>query len=121
MAYYDGNFSAHGLASLYFFLIPDSSYQWEFWSWNQNPTVSSVNDTINYPPSYAQYWLYALAIAIAPMFGRTPSALIMDGLRDAKAVIRGLNTPSPEMATDATLLGDHGGYYNWLTGQEEDF
>ena len=119
LAYYDQNFSAHGFATLWFYLIPDQSYQWEFWSWIQNPVIASTSDTINYPPGYASYWLYALAKAMAPMFGRTVPQSVLDGLAEAKAAIERMNTPSPELARSSDFTSDRDGLYNWLSGEIE--
>jgi hypothetical protein len=116
--YFDRGFSATGFGTLFFYMIPDQAYQWEMYSWAQNPNIASTADLINYPPGYADFWLYSLVVRMASMFGRQPSATHIELLREAKEALASLNCPSPELATDPALTGG-GGTYNWLTGQSE--
>jgi hypothetical protein len=116
--YNDGAFVT-GFSTLYFDRIPDQAYQWEFYSWQQNAIAANVNAAVDYPPPYADFWLYNLAIRLAPMFGRTVSADLRESFRAAREVVKALNCKSPELRTEAALLSDHGGLYNWLDGQEE--
>lgn len=124
--YFDRNFGPNGLldgfGTLYFYLIPDQGYQWEFYSWAQQASITTSSDIINYPPGYASYWLYSLVVRIASMFGREPTALHLALLQQAKEAIMTENCPSPELvASDASRIGDgyDGGLYNWLIGETE--
>src|SRR5579875_690691 len=112
LCYYDQNFSTHGLASLFFYLIPDQAYQWEFWSWNQNPIIASTGDTINYPPGYAAYWLYLLAKTMAPMFGRKVPETVLEGLAEAKQALARVNAESPLLGRSSDFTSDRDGLYN---------
>lgn len=120
MCYFDRGFTT-GFATLWFYLIPDSAYQWEFWSWQQNPVITQTTDTINYPPGYAQYWLNAMARALCPMFGRQCPQIVVENLAMAKEQLMSMNTPSPELRGDPALSHENGGLYNWMDGLSEGY
>jgi hypothetical protein len=117
--YMDGGFSSTGLATMYFYPIPDQAYSFEMYSWQQNGQASGVNSAIDYPPGYADFWLYAMAIRLAPMFGRTVSVDLRESYREARERIVALNSISPMLTPDAALMARDGGLYNWLDGQVE--
>lgn len=122
--YYDNGYGAvanslSGLGTLSFYMIPDQAYQWEMYSWQQNTNVAVIADLLNYPPGYADYWLYSMVIRCASMFGRTPTAAHVELLRQAMEAIGAANSPSPEIGSDPALVGRDQGLYSWLDGQVE--
>lgn len=119
--YFDKGFgtgTSSGFGNLFFYMIPDQAYQFELYSWAQNVNIGATSDLINYPPGYADYWLYALVMRCASMFGRQPTAAHVALFQDAKEAIMSQNCPSPELVNNE--LGGNGGLYNWLTGEVED-
>lgn len=116
--YYDAAFSS-GRATLHFDRIPDQAYDWEMYSWQQNGQATSVSTAIDYPPGYADYWLYSMAVKLAPMFGRTVSPDLREALREARARLIAINSRSPLMRPDPSFQSGHDRYYNWRTGLEE--
>lgn len=131
--YFDRNFGTNGetpgeflgtisgIGTLFAYMIPDSAYQFELYSLRQNRVVTATTDLINYPPGYADFWLYSLVVRLASMFGTSPTPVHIQLLKDARAAITTDNTPSPELVRgDAAMIGDDGGaLYNWLTGETE--
>jgi hypothetical protein len=120
--YNDRGFTT-GFAKLFFYPIPDAAYQWEMYSWKQNATLAATSTAIDYPPGYAEWWLYHLALRLAAPFGKTPSEATIELARTAAETVAALNSPSPRLAamTDG-MIGDAGasGLYNWLDGQIDD-
>jgi hypothetical protein len=119
--YNDGNFAA-GMATLYFYPIPDQNYAWEMYSWQQLAQFVNLTDTVVFPPGYADAIRYDLAVRIAPEWGLTLRPDVEELARAAKARIRRVNAPSLVMdSPDAALFGDgrRGGLYNWRDGQIE--
>lgn len=114
--YFDGSFTS-GLATLYFYPIPDQNYQWEMYSWQQGAVPVAATATINYPPGYADWFLYSMVKRIAPMFGRRPSDLHLEALARAEEALTSMNSPTPDMNADET--GSEGRLYNWMVGLVE--
>lgn len=108
-----------GLGTLYFYMIPDQAYEFEIFSMRQNTIISGINDLINYPPAYADFWLYSMVIRCANMFGRKPTAEHYKLLADVTEAIGAANCPSPEMRSDPALVGTEQGLYNWLQGTSD--
>jgi hypothetical protein len=119
--YNDRGFTT-GFAKLWFYPIPDAAYQWEQYSWHQNANLTAVANAVDYPPGYAEWWLYHLALRLSVPFGRAPSEATIEFARQATERIGALNCESPKLnAGDAAMFdGDGAGLYNWLDGQNED-
>lgn len=116
--YNDGAYAA-GLSTLRFDRVPDQAYSWEFYSWQENAQAATVATAINYPPGYADFWLYSMVVKLAPMFGRTVSADHREALREARAVVIAANSRSPILRADESFASDSNGFYNYRTGLEE--
>lgn len=126
--YFDRNFGTNGGAlsgfgTMRFYMIPDQAYAWEMYSWQQQPSVALTTDLLNYPPGYADFWLYSAVVRLASMFGTEPTATQIQLLRDARDAITTENTPSPELTGgDGALIGNRdAALYNWLDGTSEDY
>jgi hypothetical protein len=123
--YFDRRFGSQGGAlsgfgTMYFYMIPDQAYSWELYSWDQLLQVASTTTLLNYPSGYAEFWLYGMCIRAASMFGTTPTDLHIQLFKDAREGIATENTPSPLLvASDVSMIGDGGEFYNWLTGETE--
>jgi|SRR6516225_1948196 hypothetical protein len=112
-----------GFATLRFYPIPDQAYQWEQYSWHQNANLALAANAIDYPPGYAEWWVYHLALRLAAPFGRTPTEATIEFAREARERVAALNCESPKLnAGDSAAFigGEDAGLYNWLSGQIED-
>jgi hypothetical protein len=120
--YLDGNY-ASGIASLFFYPIPDQAYQWEQYSWQALTAFGEPTDVVEFPPGYADAIRYNLAVRLAPEWGKTASPDLIELARKSMAVIASVNSKSVELRTggDAAMLnGDAGDLYDWLSGTLED-
>lgn len=93
-----------GLSTLTFDPVPDGDYEAELFAWRQNARVASVSAAIDYPPGYADFWLYSMVQRLAPMFGRAMNADHREMLRVAEETVKTLNVESIEMEHDAALV-----------------
>lgn len=109
-----------GFGTLYFYPIPDQAYQWEMYSMWQNANIVATTDLLNYPPGYADYWLYSMVVRCASMFGRQPTEAHLLLLQKATEAIMGPNCMSPEIRTDRALVSGDNGLYNWLSGTTDE-
>jgi len=116
--YNDGGFAPNGFSTLYFWPIPDQVYQVELYSWQSNGQIANLTDPINYPPGYADYWMYGLACRLFTPFGRPVNPDTRQQFRDAQARLSSLNAGSPILGTDPALGGFQYGTMAkpWLTG-----
>lgn len=77
--------------------------------------ITSLNDDISYPPSYAKAFRYNLALELAPEYGKEPSALVLSAAIESKASIARSNTQPVYMTSDAEGLSTKKSF-NWITG-----
>jgi hypothetical protein len=101
--------------TLRFHPIPADAYPWEMYSWQQNAQLASVTSEIVFPPGYDEYWIYNLALRIAPMLGAPITTLVAEMARKSEAAVQSLNARSPMLSTDPALAGKHGTFFNWLS------
>jgi len=108
-----------GFSQLYCYPIPDQPYGLELYSMSQNGNVAQVSDYINYPPGYADFWLYSMVVRCSRMFGRAASPEHIELLRKATETIGSANCVSPEISSDVALVPNDSGLYNWLSGTSD--
>jgi predicted GTPase len=68
-----------------------------------------------YPPGYLLYMKHAMAVMLAPDYGREVAQAIRDTLNVAKGNISRANIPRRYARFDSALLGNGGGA-NWQRG-----
>ena len=78
-------------------------------------SIPDLSTVLIYPPGYLLYMRYALAILMAPDYGRTVAQEIRDVHNVAKGNISRANIPRRYAKFDSALLGDGGGA-NWQRG-----
>src|ERR1035441_10185700 len=102
------------------YTYPDGAYLIETFSWQANVAPAALTTAIAFPPGYAEYWLGALAIRLAPMHNKPVPQAVLDMFNRAQ---RGLGILSaaqacPRLQTDELQSG--AGLYNWLSGQRNE-
>ncbi len=112
------------LSKLYFWPIPDQTYQIELYTWQALTKAVSINDTLSYPDGYEEAIVYGVAKRLMPMFrdrrrSAEEDALVVQQAAASLSAIQSLNSPAPQMRTDEALTG-RGGFYNYSTGLVED-
>lgn len=115
--YNDGGYAPNGFSTLKFWPKPDQAYGYEQYTWQQNGYIALLSDPINYPPDYANYWLYGLAMRLFVPFGKPVNPDTRAQFRDAEASLANRNLISPLMSVDVALSGGkYGTSRPWLTG-----
>ena len=108
---------SHPNCNLYMWPIPTSSPGLELWTWQQTRQFSFSDDPILAPPGYLNAMVLNLAVTLADQFGTQISPNIYGDARKALAMVKGLNTPSPEVASaDVGTTGRKKGDFNYQTG-----
>lgn len=117
--YNDGGYNANGFSTIKFWPKPAAAYGFEPYTWQQNGHIAALTDSINYPPGYADYWFYGLALRLCPPFGKTVNPATLAQFRNAESRLASVNSSSPMMGADVGLTwGSRRGYtpYPWLIG-----
>jgi hypothetical protein len=74
----------------------------------QFATLSSLAQTINYPPGYAKAMRYCLAVELAPEYGIEPSPAVVKIAGDEIGAIKTANAQRPVSRFDPALVGGAG-------------
>jgi hypothetical protein len=105
--------------TLYVWGQPTQSNQVEFWWFQQAPQFLTSSDTVIVPPGYAEAMVYNLAVRMGDQFGTTQlmSPNVFTDARKALAAIKGMNSPSPKIASaDIGVRTARRGDFNYFVG-----
>jgi len=103
-------------ATLQFWPLPSGSKTLVLFSWKPLSSFTSLTTTVSLPPGYVRALRYALAIEIAPEYGRSLDPVVIAMAEESKAAIKRMNNKPLYLSTDDALSGGRAGF-NWLTGQ----
>lgn len=90
LLYYDNNYP---LATIYLHPIPSDASTLELFTWEQLSSFAALSTTFDMPPAYQNAVEYALALQVAPMFGRTVSEELAAQAAAAMQAVQMLNLP----------------------------
>lgn len=118
--YYDRNYDANGLASIYIFPQPPAGYLIELSQWLRlTTTFASISDLVVLPDGYEDLIVNNLAVRAAslyPLEAKIDPLTVILARETLQAVIT-LNTTMPRIGTEPGLArGDRSEPYPWLTG-----
>ena len=71
---------------------------------------------MQFPRGYERALRYALAVELAPEFGKDVPDTVRKISRASKAVIKRLNSMPQIMQGDAAIASSKNTYFNWVTG-----
>ena len=111
--YNDGSYP---FSILYLYPVPDQAYGLEIYSWQQFSQIATLAANILIPPGYYEFWVYGLAIRLAPVFGIQASSSTVQMHNEGRAIIRRMNSKAPRIASDDEAGT---GLYNWRSGLED--
>jgi hypothetical protein len=112
--YNDGSWP---LANLYFYPIPDAVYQIELYTWQLLHQVTDLTAAVSFPPGYADFIRYNLAVRMAPEWNLPLRADVLELARSSKAAIESMNITMPRLKTEPGLSGRGRDHFNWLSRQ----
>lgn len=108
--YYDGGWPC---GTIYLDRALQSGEQLALWVWGLlTGPIEDVDETVSFPPGYADAIRYQLAVRLAPEWGKAPRPDVMQLAVDALAKVKSFNSsPPPVMdASDGGALSCGGNY-----------
>jgi hypothetical protein len=94
VVFYDGQTP---VGNLYFWPAPSSDVEVHLITPEPSGVAADLTTNYVFPPGYARYIEYALAIEISPDFNVTPSPMIVGAAANAKRAIRRTNARTPQL------------------------
>jgi hypothetical protein len=92
----------------------DSTNSLGFYSTKPLITIATLGQVLSVPPGYLRAIRYALAIELAPEYGKTAPQEVIAIAEQSKAAIKRNNTKPIYLTMDAALTGKSA-VYNWKT------
>lgn len=112
--YYDHAFTGAGLGRLYPLPIPTTSaVDLALYIPRPMQEFANLSTLYAFPPGYQRAVRACLAIELAPMFEREPSAALVQRAQEAMTVIRRANRRSRTLVLDGGVLTTSGAYNIW--------
>lgn len=113
--YYD---SAYPLATLYFWPVPSQAVEFHFWTDMVFTDFASLTTAVSFPPGYFLALQTNLAVLLAPEYGITPDANLMEQARATKKILKSTNMiPQSQSQYDGSIAPQNSNDAGWiLTG-----
>lgn len=111
--YDNGNYP---LRTIYLWPIPTGEQQITLWLWQPLLNFANLDEEVTFPPGYERAIRFALAVEVAPEFGKSLSEDVIAKAIKAKAELKSLNAVTQYQNFDQSLLGKRGSAFNWITG-----
>jgi hypothetical protein len=111
LVYDDGAFP---LRNLNYWCIPTIAVNTRIYSWN-SLSVFNLTTDMTFPPGYLKAIRYALAVDLAPEFGRPVPPEVAAQAILSIAKIKQMNAPLTESRLDPVLAGNNRQLYNWIS------
>lgn len=99
----------HPLGVINLWPVTDKNYDFIIYTWNLLAQISNINQTLSFPPGYADAIVYELAIRLAPEYGKPVPPAVAIAAVQSKANVKRINDLTPELRVDAALLKRGGG------------
>jgi hypothetical protein len=109
VVYDDGAFPFRNLS---FWPIPTIAVNIRIYGWQSLAAFDLVTD-VTLPPGYLKAMRYALAVDLAPEFGRAVPPEVAMQAQMSIAKLKVMNAPTVEMSVDPALTGTKRSVYNW--------
>jgi hypothetical protein len=112
VVYYDAAFP---LASMYFFPNPSQGGEVHLWTDNLFTDFLTLNTEVSLPQGYVRFLKNALAIELAPEYGRNVTKELMLSYTQSKAAVKNLNSQQQAVATyDHAIAGRAKNDAGWI-------
>jgi hypothetical protein len=93
----------HPLETINLWPVPSTAYQIALYSWKVLTQITTLDTSLAFPPGYERALVHALAIEIAPEYGKIPSDLVMAAALESKANIQRMNSKPHFLRVDCAL------------------
>jgi len=104
------------LREVYVWPIPQTVQVAQAWLWQPLVEPGTIDDPVQFPRGYERALRYALAIELAPEFGKDVPETVRKISRVSKAVIKRLNSIPQIMQGDAAIASNANALFNYITG-----
>lgn len=111
--YDNGNYP---LRTISLWPIPEGEQTITLWLWQPLLNFTNLDETIVFPPGYERAIRYALAVEIAPEFGKTLAPEVVATAGRAKSELKSMNSVPQYQNFDASMLGSRSSNFSWITG-----
>lgn len=112
--YSDDNYP---LANLSFWMVPNQTVSIALYSWKPL-TALTLDTAISLPPGYERALKYALALDLAPEYGKQLQDIVVLTANESKAAIKRMNSKPRYLQVDEALRSKPA-VWNWLTGEPQ--
>ena len=96
--------------------IPSTTHTSQLWLWQPLPDPETIDDPLLFPKGYERALRFALAMELAPEFGKEIPDQVRRIARQSKSVIKRLNSIPQIMAGDIAIASNKIGLFNYITG-----
>jgi len=112
VVYYDAAFP---LGTMYFFPNPSQGGELHLWTDNLFSDFLTLTTQVSLPQGYVRFLKLALALELAPEYGKQPSPLLVSQYTQAKTAVKALNTQAQSVATyDRAIAGGARSDAGWI-------
>lgn len=116
--YDNGNYP---LRTISIWPIPTGTQQLTLWLWQPLLNFNDLDDEVVFPPGYERAIRYALAVELAPEFGKTLADSVIAIATRAVGELKSMNSVPQYQSFDQSLQGKRQSYFNWITGNFTPF
>lgn len=108
--------NAYPLANVNVWPVPGQGDNLVFYSWKPLTEIATLTTQISLPPGYQRALRYALAVELAPEYGRAVSPAVSETADVAVASIKRMNWQPNYLRVDNALI-PLPSVWNWMTGE----
>lgn len=111
--YDDGNFPLRGVTV---WPVPAATRTVVAWLWQPLIDPTSLDQQLEFPKGYERALRFALAMELAPEFGKAVPEEILKIARNSKGIIKRLNSTPQIMRGDSYIASSRISLFNYITG-----
>ena len=103
--------------TLHVWTVPQQANTLGLMPWVPLTRLQSLDTEVTFPPGYERWLRHALAVEVAPEYGREPSLIVVANLAQSIAAIKRTNTTVPLLGLDPAYSGRAAGAWDARTGR----
>lgn len=93
--------------------VPSTNPAVTLWLWQPLATLATLDDVVNFPKGYERALRFALAVELAPEFGKEVSQDVVATMVTSKAALKRINSRNQIMRGDIAIGAPGPGVYNY--------
>ena len=104
------------LRDIYVWPIPQTIQIAQLWLWQPLVEPSTIDDQFQFPKGYERALRFALAVEIAPEFGKVVPEQVQRIAKQSRSTIKRLNSVPQIMSGDIAIASNTTALFNYITG-----